>query len=293
MRITRAMGLLTLLATLGLITAEARQPPPKGKTPKPKVEPAKPAPKAKIDFAALGDVQGEVTVLNVLASLQIHRGQLLRLQTLAPDTMQEAPPRKSVKVSERFRATLLGLRNALVADDEEKIVKLSEEMDRLREKENPEVEDIEITAAARKAAPGLLQILSARQVAGYLGTLAEFPDPTESLLGGIQQSRKLRGPDWQGLRDAIAEEVGWLVAGLDSSAEEKVRERARALLNKAAAIEDKVFVKERPNLEKEVRALVGKVGPTDVIRNYMERVMAEVLSNHRLGAVVKARLAAR
>ncbi len=49
------------------------------------------------------------------------------------------------------------------------------------------------------------------------------------------------------------------------------------------------FKAQRDDLDKEARKVVGDVGPTDVIRHYMERALAELLSNPRLGAAVEAR----
>lgn len=308
MRPTRLMGLLALTLTLVLLSAaDARQssdkktPPKKadkGKTDKAKTDKSKtdkakvekPKPKPKVEFANIADVQADVTLLNVITALQLRRSQMQRLLDMAPNTLQEAPPRKLVKVSDEFRNTLVSLRAALLADDEDKVIKFSAEMEKLREKENPDIDDVEITPGARKAAPAFLHSLTARQVAGYLGTLPEFPDPIENLVSGISQSRKLRGNDWQTLRDNIADEVGWMVAGLDTAAEERIREKAKALLNKAAAISDKDFATERPKLDKEIRALMGGLGPTEILRNYMERVVAEVMSNYRLTTILKARL---
>src|SRR5205823_5691400 len=93
---------------------------------------------------------------------------------------------------------------------------------------------------------------------------------------------------WQELRDDVAYQVGWLVAGLDVSQERKVREAASRLLNKAAALSEKDYPKQVAALRKSARDLVGKIGPTDVIRHYVERVLAETLSNHRLGEAVAA-----
>src|SRR5262249_25152083 len=155
------------------------------------------------------------------------------------------PPVKKVKVSERFLKTLRGQRDALMANDEKEIEKLSGQMDELRQKEQPEIDDVEITQTARKSAPATLRIFSARQVAGYLGSVAEFPDPLDALQAGFQQSRKLKGADWQGFRDRMAEEVGWLVAGVDEAEEKKVVDKATALLDKAAKLSDKDFMTER------------------------------------------------
>lgn len=249
--------------------------------------------KDKAEFVNLGDVNAEVAVLNVLHSLQPTAAQLQALRKASAKTMQKAPPRKMVKVSDKLRKTLTALRDALAAGDDEKIDELFQQFDELRLKEDPEFDDIEVTEAAREQAPGLVRQLSARQVAVYVSGVADFPDPIERLVQTMEESRKLRGKEWRTLRDDSAYQVGWLVAGLDAKVEEKVRDRATALLNKAYKLSDKAYAADRASLEKEARDIVGQVGPTEVIRHFMERVIAETLSSYRLAAALDARAKAK
>jgi hypothetical protein len=233
----------------------------------------------------LGDINAEVTVLQVLHALDLTPAQLADLAALAPKTAQKPPPRKGILVTDRYRKALLALRSALLGGDDEKIEAATTAMDAIREKEILDFDDVEITEAARKQAPLLLRRLSARQVVQYLAGLDDFPDPVERLLEAMKESRK-RPKDWSNVRDDVAYQVGWLVAGLDPTLEEKVRDRATALLNRASGLSDKDYTQQQPALRKSARDLVGKLGPTDVVRNYVERVLAETLSSHRLAAVV-------
>lgn len=243
----------------------------------------------KAGFANVGDVNADVAVLNVLHTLQPTPAQLQALRKAAPKTMQKPPPRKLVKVSEKLRKTMAALRDALAAGDDEKSDELFKAFDKLRDKENPEFDEIEISDAAREQAPALARMLSARQVAYYAASVADFPDPVERLTEAMNESRKRRGQEWQAVRDDVAHQVGWLVGGLDEKADEKARDQAAALLNKAFRLSDKEFAAQREALEKEARAIVGKLGPTDVIRHFMERVLAETLSSHRLEAAIELR----
>jgi hypothetical protein len=243
----------------------------------------------KADFANVGDVNADVAVLNVLHTLQPTPAQVQALRKAAPKTMQKPPPRKLVKVSEKLRKAMTALRDALAAGDDEKVEELFKKFDEVRDKENPEFDEIEISAAAREQAPAIVRLLSARQVAFYAASVADFPDPVERLTDAMDDARKLRGKQWQALRDDTAYQVGWLVAGLDAKAEEKARDQATALLNKAFKLSDKEYAAQRDALEKDARAIVGKLGPTDVIRNFMERVLAEALSSHRLESALDLR----
>ena len=56
------------------------------------------------------------------------------------------------------------------------------------------------------------------------------------------------------------------------------------------ALKDDEFKKERPELEKTARQIVGEVGPLDVLRHAVERSLADLLSNPRLAAAIDARL---
>jgi len=248
----------------------------------------KPDVKEKSEFTAVGDLNAEVSVLNVLHALQATPAQLKAMAALAKKTMQPAPPRKLVKVSEDYRKTLASLREALIAGDDEKISDLFAKFNKLQEKEDPELDDVEMTDDARKRAPALLKAFSARQVGVYLATVPEIPDPMELLVGAMEESRKRKDKEWRTLRDEVASQTGWLIAGMDTDVEEKIREKATALLDRVARLSNKDFTDRKDALEKEARALVGKLGPTDILRHYMERVLAETLSNHRLIAAVEA-----
>src|SRR5262249_44322367 len=124
----------------------------------------------------------------------------------------------------------------------------------------------------------------------YLSGLGnEFPDPLEKLTSALAESRVRGGQKWRTIRDDVAYQVGWLIAGLDADKEEKTREKVTALLDKAHGMKDKEYDDEKARLEKAARDLVDKLTAIDVVRNYVERVLAETLSNHRLAAAVEGR----
>jgi hypothetical protein len=279
-------GMAGLVGALALLAGLLARPDASGAAPGEK--PAGTPVKAKAAFADIAGLHAEISALQVLRGLMPTPAQLDALERLSARTMQEAPLRKLVKVSERYRKTLRGLRTALLAGDDEACDELFATLDELGQKEAPELEDIELTDAARRHAPRLVQALSARQVAGYLATVADFPDPFEQLMVGCEAGRKMRGPRWDDHRDDVAYLFGWLVGGVDAKKEAKAREKATAFLNKAHRLDAKAYAAGREALFREGRQLIGELGPTDVLRHYMERVVAEVLSNHRLAAAVGA-----
>jgi hypothetical protein len=252
--------------------------------PKPPKEPEG----AKGDFNSLNL---EVTALEMLYQFRITRSQLEQLAKLAPRTARPMPAAREVTVSADFARTLKDLRAALVAHEDDDIADLSARLDKLRAAESPEFDEVEIGDGARKHTPGLLRQLSARQVASYLADFAdEFPDPLEKVLDAFDDVRKLPAKEWEPLRDEVAGQVGWLVAGLDAAAEEKVAKQVAELLNRVRGLGDEEFKAKRAELEKSAERLAGQAGPTEVIRHFVERSLAELLSNPRLAAAVEARL---
>jgi hypothetical protein len=61
-------------------------------------------------------------------------------------------------------------------------------------------------------------------------------------------------------------------------------------LSKARSLSEAEFKAKKEDLEKEARALVGDVGPDDLLRYHVQRNLAELLSNPRLETAIKAKL---
>jgi hypothetical protein len=170
--------------------------------------------------------------------------------------------------------------------------KLQEQLDELREKESPEIDDgVEVTDAARQHAPAVVRRLSAGQIAGYLVSYADaIPDPYERLVEAVDKARGLDAKEWKGFRDEMADGVSQLVAGLDVDKAAQVSDAVVQLLIQARAMKDDEFKKLRPELEKTAHDIVGDLGPFEVLRHVVEQGMAELLSNPRLPAALDARL---
>ncbi|HEV3263630.1 MAG TPA: hypothetical protein VG013_42740 [Gemmataceae bacterium] len=242
---------------------------------------------------SLNDLNLEVEALQTLHALQATRPQMQKLRSLARQTADKPPVREAAKASEKFRKSLAELRDALAANrDDERINKLTDKLDQLRNADKPELDDdIDITEEAREQAPKLLRMLTAGQVAGYLGSYADtIGDPLGRIQEALEKVRGLKDKEWKETRDQVCEDVGELVAGLDGDKATEVSDRVRQLLIMARGLRDEEFKKERPGLERMARRIVGDLGPTDVLRHVMERHLAELLSNPRLSAALEARL---
>jgi hypothetical protein len=247
---------------------------------------------AKKDGLSLTDLSLEVNALLRMHYFKVTPSQMDRLQKLAKETAEKPRKRKAGQASDDLREALESLHGALVEDlDDDQIDSLEERLDDLREAEKPALDDdVEITDAARRRAPEVLRQLSARQVAAYIAANSDdLHDPLERLTEALAKAQELKARAWKELRDETAEEVGLLVAGLDEEKSEKVSSKALTLLSRARGLTAEEFRKQQPELEKEARRIVGDVQPTDVLRHAAEYALAELLSNPRLEAALKAR----
>jgi hypothetical protein len=284
--------LLVVLTASVLLTAgfEAVGQGKKGKKDKTTAKDKKPPAKAEIDNDLFLDVQA----LQMLHDLRATPGQLRRLIKLAASTAPKPESRKFIKASAELRKALVGLRGALLNADQEKIDQLADTFAELRDKEDVDFDDIEPTEAARKQAPLVVRVFSARQLAGYMGSVAEeIPDPGERLRDALAGSRKLKDSAWRSLRDRTAEQVAGVVAGLDKTVnEKKLLADVKALLERAHRLDakDKEFKSKMAGEQKKALELVAKVRPFAVMRLFTERAMAELLANPRLATMAGARL---
>jgi hypothetical protein len=242
---------------------------------------------------SLNELSLEVQVLQTLHSLNVSKEQLERLRKLARKTVELDAPRQPAKGSAKLRQGLTDLHDALLqASDEERIDKLLDQVYDLREKEKAELDDdVDPTDEARQEAPGLLRQFRAGQVAGYLGSIAdEIPDPVEQLLTALNKVRGLKDDEYKRARADLAEDVGQALAGVDPDKASEIGDAVQQLLIVARALPDKEFDKQRPELVKKAKAIVGDTGPTDVLRHVMESRLAKLLSNPRLTAALDAML---
>lgn len=243
--------------------------------------------------SSASELQLEVQALQALYRFQMTPAQMRFLATLAPRTAPAQQPRKPGQVSDDYRQLLLDLRAALLdVNDEERIDSLEDKLDQSTEDEKPTLDDdIELSLEARKHASEVLRRLRPSQLAHYLGYVEDdVADPHERLRDGLEQVRKVAEDEWEAKRDEIAEEVGWLVVGVDVEKSGRVTERAAALLSKARGLSAEEYKKQRHELEREADKVVGDVGPVVVLQHTIEHALADLLSNPRLAPALAARL---
>jgi hypothetical protein len=235
----------------------------------------------------------EVDALQTLYLLELTPTQLKALAKLADKVPAKTRSRRPAKVSKQFLTMLSGLRDALIKNDVARVNELTDRVDSLRDQERIILDDkIEITEGARKRAPDALRILSVRQMMDYLSFQYEddLPDPLEKLNQTLQKGSKAGAADWKQQRDETAEEIGSLVAGFDTDRAKKVREQVVFLLDKAHAMTEEELKKSTALLQQAVQEILGDAGPLDIVKNVMQKDLAELLSNPQLSNAIEALL---
>ena len=233
----------------------------------------------------------EINALQVLHDLRLAPAQIDLVTKMVKETSQKMPERKARKVSDKMRKLYQDLRQGLLDADEDKINEAMADLDDLRNVEKTEIDDdFDLTDAARSKVQEVLNKLTPRQVAIYLSQFAdEFPDPAEKLTEALDEARSRRGKDWTEYRDQVAGQVGWLVGGLDKAAEHKVRTAVVSVLDQANKLSEAEYKAKKKNLEKTIRDIVDATGPAEVMKNFMLRSLAELLSNPRTATALEAR----
>jgi hypothetical protein len=269
--------------------AQADQPPGKNnrgnKKPRTQNDAAAPKKESKPVVADANLLSMEVKALRILRGLEATPHQLSEIARTGKTTVGSLGKREPATASGAYVELLGQMRHALVASDEDKIEKLRTQFDELEAKNPPDLDDqVEITDGAEIEAVRLLNIFSPQQVVAYAQSLEDdFPDPLQLILEGLEEGRSLKKEEWETARHKLAEEVGWLVCGLQGEKAAKLEEQVSTYLDEKHAEEGKPG-----NRKSEIRKLVGSPGPVVVLKNVMEHTLAELLSNPQLAQATKA-----
>jgi hypothetical protein len=159
----------------------------------------------------LNNLYLEVQAQRALYSLKVtNPPQVRRLLQLAEGAASKARERETPEVSDPYRETLSELRAALVQNNADRISELEDRLDELSKDGDIEFDDtVDVTNAARQAAPKALALLRADQVASYLATLEEdFPTPQLVLARAMRldgRGGKKPAPEqWKEERDEVS-----------------------------------------------------------------------------------------
>jgi hypothetical protein len=231
----------------------------------------------------------EVDALEKLHHLELNERQLSALMKLAEKTAAKVPDTHEVQANAEYCDVLKSLHGALLSQEEDRIHQLSEKLDELQEKESITIDDeFEMTDAAVAAAPQAFRLLSAAQIVAYLAGLDdEVPDPVERILSALEDGADVNRDEWNEMRDETAEEVSWLICGFNTENAAKAKKAVAALLDRGHRFQGEELTKQWSGLEKATHQLVGNVGSLVVLHHYMERELAELLSNPRTATALR------
>jgi hypothetical protein len=231
----------------------------------------------------------EVDALEKLYHLELNERQLSAFVKLAKNTAAKVSATTEVQANAEYREVLKSLHAALLSQEEDRIEALSDKLDELHEKEAISIDDeFEMTDVALAAAPQAFRLLSAAQIVAFLAALDdEVPDPVERILSTLEEGAELNEDEWKEMRDETAEEVSWLVGGFNTENSARAKKAVTALLDRGHHFQAEELTKQWPSLEKAAHQLVGNVSSLVVLQHYMERELAELLSNPRTVTAIR------
>jgi hypothetical protein len=150
-------------------------------------------------------------------------------------------------------------------------------------------DDVQLTAAAREAAPRMLRLLTVSQTAAWIEAVADdIDEPLAELTDALADARTGSDEDFSALRDNVADDLALTVAGIDAQQDTRVAGEVVALLAKSRAMTAAEFAAKRPVLEHAAKTIIGDIDPLLIVRHRLERDAAELLANPRLGAAIDA-----
>ncbi len=232
----------------------------------------------------------EIQALETLYTLKATVPQMKWIAQAAKRTKANLEALDPAKVGADYVNVLKSLRVALIANNDEEIDKLHEQLEKIAEKTPPDLDDaFDLTDAARREAEVFYKMLSLRQMITYADSFGDdLPGPIETIRSGLEATQMLKGMEWDEAREDIAEEVGWLVGGLDRSKTTKLRNDVSGFLNRQHG---KSF--KPGELEPKIRQIIGTPDPLTVLRNLLKHDLALLLSNPQLEKAVQGMLEKR
>jgi hypothetical protein len=238
----------------------------------------------------------EVAAFRTLRTLRATRGQTEALLKLVKEDFVKDSKREDAKTTLKFRKALLGLRaefrRAGMEDDDEDVKAATEKVDLLADDDEALDDGVDVTTAAGIASADAMRLFTPQQVFALLKSAEEeITDPTTVLLDALADGLTVPAEDWKTIRDDAASQVAWMIGGLNPKGSAKFRAEAMKWLDTKHATKMKPpeFDKQRAALRADANEKF-KAQPIVVLSNIARHRMAELLSNPRLPAALKARL---
>jgi hypothetical protein len=250
------------------------------------------APAARASETSVNDLSMLVWALQNLHDFDLTPNQLQSLKMTATDTADHHEQAPATKPPAKYVAMLNSIRDALAKDDSDQIDELRDDIEEMKEDGGVSIDDtVVVTDAARAKVVGVIKSLSASQIAGYLAQYQdETPDPMRTLMDAAEQAHGADEATFDTVARETGEEIGTLVAGLEAAKTKPVEEKVKAWLALSRPLSDADFKAKRGELEQSARELIAEADPFVVLRHWVERDVAELLSNPQLAAAIDLRL---
>jgi hypothetical protein len=238
----------------------------------------------------------EVTALQTLYLLDPSPAQLRALRTISQETVGKAPISSIPEESADMRVALANFKKALLSgESSERINKLGQRLQELRSAPGADVDDeIELTDEAIDRAGEAIRLFTPRQTAAYLGAIADdMPDPIARLSEAIHQVRTMPADKVPDYRADVSQEIGEALCGFDSERAANTTNQVTQLLIVVASYKSEEFKKHRADIDARAQRIIGSFTPADILKNVMDHVAAELLSNPELPGAIDEFLKAR
>ena len=242
---------------------------------------------------SIASLELQVAALTTIDELELTGDQIAALQNMAADTADDSldVSPTSGNTSMAYRRAIFALRDALASGDEQRIAQTQSDMDKLRRRQNilPQATVTE-TDQAKKKAYAAVSILTAGQYANYIAIHAtEVPDAAETILDALDRCQTGADDDYQAMREEAAQQVAMLMNGPNDRMSKRTIANVSRLLDQARNMSSADFQANRDELYQSARNLTRLAKPDLEVRNWMERQMADLLSNPQLSRALSAR----
>lgn len=224
----------------------------------------------------------EVDALSTLNDLQLSSDQIAKLRDLTKDAAGKVDPPEAPGDAKYIAATL-ALRRAILAGNQDAIDDAQQKLSDLEDQSDADLDPtVNMSEAAKTAAPAAMKLLSPRQLAGFLGEIADsIPDPSDIVMA-IDDSHQLSKADFEAERDRLADDFSMMAGGFNPPKPPKIVGRIKQLLDRARRMSNDEFTARTADLHADALKLGEGSDPIVQLRRCSEREMAELLSNPQL-----------
>jgi hypothetical protein len=239
-------------------------------------------------------VELQVAALNTIDDLNLDADQLRAIRALLKSDSAAPATEPADKGSNAYKSVLTSLREAIISEDAGKEADSEKKLDQLRTAEHLNVAPaVAMTDFAREKSAAVLKLLRSSQIGSYLAEHGDdVPDALETILDAFDQSRGQDKAAFDAICNEASDQVSVLVGGVTNpSKSAEVMLHTAALLQNAYGMNDAQYQAGYKKLENSARRIVGRADGFTALHNWMQREIADLLSNPELPAMIDAKLA--